>query len=112
VSAKEPFSADELVERLAQVSHASYLWQSVNDYDRRLADIRPPDEREIEDSPTRRRDLETVGRWLQAVLGGASLESFSNEPGHHPTDHDRERAHHAMKELERLGLFERPDQLA
>jgi hypothetical protein len=98
-------SADELIERVAQVSHATYLLQAVRDQGtKRLQDITVPVIPEIPDTPERREDLALAQEWLDAVLSGKSLEEFSDKPGHHPTDHDRERARNTVAELRRLDL--------
>jgi hypothetical protein len=97
---------DELVDRLAQVSHATYLLQAIRDQDKRLVDITPPPKETFEETSERMRDIETAEAWLQAVLDGRTLNEFSGRPGHLPTDHDRERAENSVQELIRLGLLD------
>jgi hypothetical protein len=96
---------EELEERMAQVSHATYLVQAVRDQNKRLSEITPPPEQEFEATEERMRDLAVAEEWLEAVLAGGSLQELSDQPGHLPTPHDRERAENAVKELTRLGLL-------
>lgn len=110
MAGRRRLSRDELVERLAQVSHATYLLQAVVDQNRRLSAIRPPSKEAFEETSERASDIETAKAWLHCVLEGGSLEEFSDAPGHLPTDHDRERAENAVKELERLGVLRGADE--
>jgi hypothetical protein len=98
-------TSDELEERMAQVSHATYLVQAVRDQNKRLPEITTPPELDFEETEERLRDLAVTEEWLVAVLAGGSLEDHSDQPGHLPTPHDRERAKNAVKELTRLGLL-------
>jgi hypothetical protein len=98
-------TSGELEERMAQVSHATYLVQAVRDQNKRLSEITPPPEQDFDVTEERMRDLAVAEEWLEAVLAGGSLQELSDQPGHLPTPHDRERAENAVKELTRLGLL-------
>lgn len=102
----EKLTREQLVERVAEISHATYLLQAVRDQNKRLDEIDPPVIPKFEDTPDRRANLDRAERMLEAVRAeGASLAEFSDRPGHVPTPHDRERADNTVTELERLGLW-------
>jgi len=98
-------SREELVERVAQISHATYLLQAVRDQDKRLDEIEVPTVPDFPETPEREKDLARAQAMLEAVRDeGRSLEGASDRPALLPTDHDRERAENTVRELERLGL--------
>lgn len=96
-------SRAELVERLAEVSHATWVVQGVRD-GRTLENPYGPADAARVDSDEGRADLAAAEHILAAVLGGRKLEDVSTNHRHWPSDHDRERAEFTVQEMERLGL--------
>jgi hypothetical protein len=90
-----------LVARLADVSHATWLVQSIRDNGRTFDD---PFDRAARAGSPPPEDLARAEAILEGVLDGRSLEELSANPKHHAHDHDRERALNTVTELERLGL--------
>jgi hypothetical protein len=96
--------SNELVERVAEISHATWMLQAVRDQGRALADLTPPLIPEQLDLT--RPDVQEAERILAAVRDdGVSLSDLSANPGHHVTGHDRERARNTVEGLKRLGLL-------
>ena len=96
-------SRDELVARLAEVSHATWILQGVRDYRRSFKD---PTGKVVhaETASEYADDLAAAEKLLAAVMAGGTLATLSDNKHHVPTDHDRERAALTVRELERLGL--------
>lgn len=91
-------SLDDLVERLAQVSHATWIFQGVRDYGKTLAECagreRDPGQ------PNSEEELAEAKRMLDTVLAGGVL------PEAYPVvEHDRERADFSLQELERAKVL-------
>jgi hypothetical protein len=98
--------SDDLVDRLAEVSHATWMLQSVRDYGKSLSDLQIPRAPDFDRTEQWRADVEEAERILAAVRDrGESLEALSPlQRSHHVTCHDRERAAAILAALERLGI--------
>jgi hypothetical protein len=95
---------DQLVERIAQVSHATWLVQGVEG-GRELAYPFVAGPFEYKDTAEWASDLSRAREMLSAVLQGARLEELSDNPAHHVVKHDRERGENTVIELERLQIW-------
>jgi hypothetical protein len=98
-------SREELVERIAEISHATWLLQAVRDNSRSLETptYEPPDYRETDDW---RADCARAEEIVRAVRDeGASLSDLSRNKAHQVMPHDYERAENTVLELERLGVW-------
>lgn len=92
---------EDVVARLAEVSHATWMLQSVRDVGRTLDGLFVGDPV----PPVAPADVVEAERRLAAVRdGGASLRDLSDSPAHHVMPHDVERAEQAVRALEALGL--------
>ena len=92
---------DEVVTRLAEVSHATWMLQSVRDVGRTLDGLFVGDPI----PPVARDDVVEAERRLAAVRDdGVSLSELSSSPAHQVMPHDVERAEQAVRALEALGL--------
>ena len=97
---------ERLVERIAEVSHATWLLQGVRDQGRRLANPTAAGSPEYGGTEEWLADCAEAERMLKAVRDdGASLNDLSPNPKHHVKPHDRERAEDTVSELERLGVW-------
>jgi hypothetical protein len=101
-------SREGLVERLADVSHATWLLQSVRDYAKRLDDPTQPGPAHHRGTAEWKADCERAATLLKDVVEGGRLEELSKDTAHHATPHDHERAERTVEALETLGLTAAP----
>lgn len=97
---------EQLLEELADVSHATWLLQGIRDYGRTLADPREAP-RGYKGTQEWAADVEKAQRMLKAVRDeGDSLKNLSprNEE-HWATEHDEERAKDIVAALKRLHIW-------
>ena len=84
-------SREGVVERLADVSHAAWLLQSVRDYGKRLDDPTKPGPAHYRGTAEWKADCERAAKLLKDVVAGRRLEDLSKDPAHHASPHDYER---------------------
>ena len=99
----ELISRHELLARLADVSHATWVLQGVRDYGRSFSDPSGPPVHANEDEG--REDILAAEELLAGVLKGGSLRDLSTNQRHWASAHDEERAEMTLRELERLRVL-------
>jgi hypothetical protein len=104
----DSISPDELIDRLADVSHATWVLQAVRDNLRPYETPAETDYLHTKGSPEHAGDVEAAEALLERVMGGEGLAQLTDNEAHLPTNHDRERARLTVRELERLGIFPAP----
>lgn len=96
---------DEVKERLAEVSHATWMLQGIHDYGRTFADNLESSDANRKGTPEWEADVAEATRRLELVRDeGRSLDEFSEEETQRVMPHDRERAEESVSALEAMGI--------
>jgi hypothetical protein len=96
---------DEIIQRLADVSHATWLLQSVRDSAKRFDDPGRPGPAHYKGTEAWKVDCKRAGDLLRDVIAGKRLVDLADDPDHHATPHDRERAENSLDALKKLNFY-------
>jgi hypothetical protein len=95
---------DEVIERLAEVSHATWMLQGIRDYGRAFSDNLASGDPQRIGTPELQADVADATRRLNAVRDeGRSLDEFSQDEAQRVMPHDLERAEESVRALEAMG---------
>jgi hypothetical protein len=96
---------DEVKQRLAEVSHATWMLQGILDNGRTFADNFASSDQDRKGTSEWEADVVEATRRLEAVRDeGRSLDEFSEAEAQRVMPHDRERAEESIKALEAMGV--------